>query len=82
MTHSVARILAEVKQLSPNERADLTDRLVETLANNPPPEIEQAHIQEVRRRLGEVESGEVRLIPGEQALQQIRRLVASAREGA
>ena len=44
-----------------------------------PPEIERAQIEEVRRRIAQVESGEVTLIPGEQALEQIRRLVASAR---
>jgi hypothetical protein len=34
----------------------------------------------VRRRMSQVESGEVTLIPGEQALEHVRRLVASARK--
>ena len=80
MTQAVAQILAEVEQLSAPERADLADRLVETIARNVPPEIERAQIEQVRRRLAQVESGEVRLIPGEQALEQVRRLVASARK--
>jgi putative addiction module component (TIGR02574 family) len=80
MTQAVAQILAEVEQLSLPERADLADRLVETLAHNIPPEIERAQIEEVRRRVAQVESGEVRLIPGEQALEQVRRIVASARK--
>ena len=44
-----------------------------------PPEMERAQLEEVRRRIAQVESGTVRLIPGEQALDQVRRLVASAR---
>lgn len=80
MTQAVAQILAEAEQLSAPERADLADRLVETLAHNIPPDIEQAQTEEVRRRVAEVESGEVRLIPGGQALEQVRRLVASARK--
>jgi putative addiction module component (TIGR02574 family) len=80
MTQSVSQILAEVEQLSPGERADLTDRLVETLAHDTAPEIERSQIEEVRRRIVEVESGEVALISGEQALEQVRRLVASARK--
>jgi putative addiction module component (TIGR02574 family) len=80
MTEAVAHILAEVEQLSPPERADLADRLVETLSQSVPPEIERAQLEEVRRRIAQVESGEVKVIPGEQALEQVRRLVASARK--
>jgi putative addiction module component (TIGR02574 family) len=81
MTEAVAHILAEVEQLSPPERADLADHLAETLAQSIPPEIERAQIEEVRRRVAQVESGEVRVIPGEQALEQVRQIVASARKG-
>lgn len=42
MTQAVAQILAEVERLSPSERAELTDRLVETLSSYVPPEIERA----------------------------------------
>lgn len=80
MTQAVAHILAEVERLTPPERADLADRLVESLAGNVPPEIERAQIDEVRRRIAQVESGEVVLIPGDQALEQVRRLVASVRK--
>jgi putative addiction module component (TIGR02574 family) len=80
MTQAVAHILAEVEQLSPPERAELADRLVETLAESIPPEIERGQLEEVRRRIAQVESGEVTLIPGDQALEQVRRLVASARK--
>jgi Putative addiction module component. len=80
MTDVVYHILAEVEQLSPPEQAELADCIVEKLTQNIPPEIERAQIEEVRRRVAQVESGEVTVIPGEQALEQVRRLVASARK--
>jgi putative addiction module component (TIGR02574 family) len=80
MTQAVAEILRDAVQLSPAERAELADRLVETLASDIPPEIERAQIAEVRRRIAQIESGEVTLVPGEQALEQVRRIVAAARK--
>jgi len=79
MTQAVAKILEEAEQLSAPERAELADRLVESLAHEIPSDIAQAQISEVRRRIAEVASGEVALIPGEEALAHVRRLVASAR---
>lgn len=80
MTKAVANLLAEAEQLSLHERADLAERIVETLAESIPPEIERSQIDEVRRRIAQVESGEATLMPGEQALEQVRRLVASTRK--
>jgi hypothetical protein len=80
MTQAVAQILHEVEQLSISERAELADCLVESLVRKIPSKIEQAQIEEVRRRISQVDSGDVGLIPGEQALQQVRRLVAAARK--
>ena len=80
MTQAVAQILAEVRQLSHRERAELTDRLVETLGQEVDPEIGQAQLKEVQRRVAEVKEQKVALIPGEQALEQVGKLVASARK--
>ena len=79
MTQAVAQILEEVEQLSAPERADLADRIVESLAHDISPDIAQAQISEVRKRIAEVEAGEVTLIPGQEALAHVRRIVASAR---
>jgi putative addiction module component (TIGR02574 family) len=81
MTSAVAQILEDVEQLSPPERAELADRLVESLAHDISPELEQAHITEVRRRIAQVEAGEVALVPGEEVLAEVRGLLASARAG-
>ena len=81
MTATVARILSEVEPLSAGEREELTDRLVQSLARDIPPEVQSAHIAEVRRRIAEVESGKVSLVSGEEAMERVRRLVDSARAG-
>ena len=73
----MAQILAEVKRLSPPERTELTDRVVETRSGSMPPEIEQAQIEEVRRRIAQGESGAVGLNSGDQVFEQVRRLIAS-----
>ena len=79
MTQAMAHILEEAQQLSASERAELADRIVESLAHDIPPDIAAAQISEVRRRIAQVESGEVAIIPGDEALARVRQLVASAR---
>jgi putative addiction module component (TIGR02574 family) len=79
MTQAVAHILEEAEQLSAPERAELADLIVESLAHDIAPDIAAAQIIEVRSRIAQVESGEISLIPGEEALAHVRRIVASAR---
>ncbi len=74
-----ALILEDAEQLSASERAELADRILKSLAHDIPPDIAAAQTAEVRRRIAEVESGEVTLIPGDEALAHVRRIVASAR---
>lgn len=66
------------EQLSTEERADLVDRIVESLAHSIPAEIAQAQISEARRRVAQVEAGEVALILGEDAHAKVRRILLSA----
>jgi len=40
--------------------------------------LEEAQVAEVQRRIAEIESGGVKLIPSEQVLGHVRELVASA----
>lgn len=79
MTRAIAHLLEEVEQLSSTERAELADCIVGIIARDIPPQIATAQIIEVRRRIAQVVSGEVALIPGEEALESVRRIVASAR---
>jgi hypothetical protein len=77
MTHAVAQILEEVDQLSPSERAELADHIAGKLGHDIPPDLAKAQISEVRRRITQIEMGEILLVPGAEALAQVRRLVAS-----
>lgn len=78
MTLAVAEILKEVDQLSVSEKAELADFLAERLGNEIPSDIEQTHLDAVRRRVAEVEAGQVELIPGSVALAQIRQAISQA----
>jgi hypothetical protein len=60
-------------------RADLTERLVATLAEEIPNEITRAQLHEVHRRIAQVDSGEVALIPGDEALARVRTVPAEYR---
>jgi len=62
--------------LPPAARAELTERLIESLAQDVSPEITSEQLAEVRRRIAQVESGEVELIPGDEALARVRNLLA------
>jgi len=57
-------------------RAELTERLIASLADDVSPESTKAQLAEVRRRIAQVESGEVALIPGDEVLARVRRLLA------
>ena len=68
------KIYQDALALPAETRVELTERLVASLADDVPPEIQRAHLDEVRRRIAQVESGEVELIPGEEALAQVRNI--------
>jgi putative addiction module component (TIGR02574 family) len=69
------KLYQDALALPAETRVELTERLVASLADNVPVEIERAHIDEVRKRIAQVESGEVELIPGDEALARVRNLL-------
>src|SRR5207244_12491553 len=73
-------IFRDAMALPPEARAELTERLVESLAQDISPEIINAQLAEVRRRIAQVESGEAELIPGDEALARVR-ISSSPRSG-
>ncbi len=78
MTQALVEILKEVDQLSAIEKAELADRLAESLGSDIPEEIENEQIAIVRKRIAEVESGSVELISGEEAFKQVQRIICEA----
>ena len=71
-------IFRDAMALPPDACAELTERLIESLVQDISPEISSEQLAEVRRRIAQVESGEVELIPGDEALARVRNLLASA----
>ena len=69
-------IFRDAMALPPDARAELSERLIESLAQDISPEITTAQLAEVRRRIARVESGEVELVPGDEALARVRNLIA------
>jgi putative addiction module component (TIGR02574 family) len=69
-------IFRDAVALPPDVRAELTERLIASLAEDISPEITSAQLAEVRRRIAQVESGEAELIPGDEALARVRSLLA------
>jgi len=70
MSTPLAVLEAEILSLSADERSRLLDRLIASLDNDP--DIQEAWIQEATRRAAEIDSGEAKLIPGEQVLAELR----------
>lgn len=72
MSPQAAEILDKALALSTRERGMLIDRLVESLDDGPPDEgVEEAWAAEIKRRVDEIRSGKVKLIPGEQVLREM-----------
>lgn len=69
-------IFREARALPPDARVELTERLIESLAQDISPDITAEQLAEVRRRIAQVELGEVELIPGDEALARVRHLLA------
>jgi putative addiction module component (TIGR02574 family) len=69
-------IFRDAMALPSDARAELTERLVESLAQDVSPEITSEQLAEVWRRIAQVESGEVELIPGDEVLARVRNLLA------
>ena len=55
-------IFHDAVALPPDARAELTERLIASLAEDISPEITRAHLAEVQRRIAQVEAGEAALI--------------------
>ncbi|MGH9066013.1 MAG: addiction module protein [Acidimicrobiales bacterium] len=74
MSTLLATLESEALKLSREDRVLLADHVLASLQEQN--EVEEAWSVEVERRLAEVEGGDVRLIPVEQAIQRARQTLA------
>lgn len=75
MATSLHSVEAAALELSPEERAQLAQRLLSSLPRDP--QVEAAWDAEIRRRIAALESGEMEAIPSEQVFAEARRRLSS-----
>jgi len=74
MTPQVSEVLEKALAFSAQERGLLIDHLIESLDEGPAEEgVEQAWDEEIKRRVDEIRSGKVKMIPGEQVLREFAK---------
>ncbi len=75
MSMTVDQIVAEARQLPREKKTELFDLLLVESFAQPDSEIDAAWRIETRRRIAEIESGQVQGIPGEQVMAELRQIV-------
>ena len=73
MPDTLAELKKKAAQLSDAERADLALSLIESLDGPADPDVEEAWRAEIERRMGQIDRGEVELIPGDEVFARLRR---------
>lgn len=72
MTLTFDELEAQALALPDPQRAKLAKHLWETLDPEPESEVSDAWKVEIRRRIDEIDSGKVQLIPGEEVMRELR----------
>jgi putative addiction module component (TIGR02574 family) len=74
MTPQVSEVLEKALALSTQERGLLIDHLIESLDQAPAEEgVEEAWAAEIKRRVDDIRSGKVKMIPGERVLRELAK---------
>jgi putative addiction module component (TIGR02574 family) len=81
MSPKVAEVFDKAMELSSHERGYLIDRLVESLDDGPADEgVEEAWADEIKRRVDDIRSGKVKMIPGEEMQQWLSERLRDAKK--
>jgi putative addiction module component (TIGR02574 family) len=75
MPITVDQIVEEARRLSRDQIAELVDRLTLSLHEAIEPGVEDAWKKETRRRITEIEKGEVQGISGDDVSARVRRII-------
>ena len=73
MAMTLDSIVEETRQLPADVVAELVDRILRARHGGMDQSIEQSWKEETRRRIAEIQNGEVQGIPGEEVSAQIRK---------
>jgi putative addiction module component (TIGR02574 family) len=81
MSRHAAEVLDKALSLSSHERGLLIDRLIDSLDNSPPESgVEEAWATEIKRRVDEIRSGKVKLVPAHEMRKWFAERVRDAQE--
>jgi len=75
MAANIERVAEQAMKLPAEARAELADRLVESLDSEEIGRIDRLWLDEAKRRRDEVRSGRVKTISGEDARRRVRRAI-------
>ncbi len=75
MSLTLEQITSEAMHLSVASRAELAEKLVESLDFSENQDLQQAWVSEAIRRRDDVRSGRIQTIPGEQVFDEVRRML-------
>ena len=73
MTDPVAELSQRARELAPEDRARLAEELLASLEDRIEPEVDAAWDAELRKRISEVSSGAVKLVPADEVFARVRR---------
>jgi putative addiction module component (TIGR02574 family) len=73
MSITLDQIVEETRQLPPDVVAELVDRILVARHGGIESSVEESWKRETRRRLAEIENGQVQGIPGEEVSARIRK---------
>ena len=77
MAHTYTELEREARLLSPDERAQLVDALLDSLHEGKVGEVEAAWAVEIERRVAAYEQGDAKLIPAEDVFAKARLIADS-----
>ena len=79
MGQPLEKLVADAMELSPEDRIELAQRLIASVdvfeEDEDPDEVERAWDEELARRIEDIRSGRVELVPGEEVLARARALL-------
>ena len=74
MTPQLSDLLQKALTLSTQDRGLLINRLIESLDEGPPEDgVDEAWDDEIKRRIDDIRSGKVKMLDGEQVLQELAK---------
>jgi len=76
MPDLVTELSQRARELTPEERARLAEELLASLEGGLEPQVDAAWDDELRKRIAEVESGTVKLVPADEVFARVRRALS------